>query len=350
MEDLLSNQQLAEELQHTNQKLTELTYQLEESKEVIEALRTGKVDAILVEGENGQQVFTLKSADQTYRIFIEKMTEGAVTINRNGIILYSNSSFANILNTSLEKIIGSSFINYVSLAHVSHYQNLLLSSWQQNIRGELTLLTVNNQEIPFGLSFTALQLDEGLSMSIILTNLSEQKDNQQRLKQQNEQLAESKQLVEKLNNELEDTVRISTKELVESREHFKFLSNYIPVMVWSAQPDGSVDYFNRQFYEYTGTSFERSREWGWQDVIHPDDLQGCVESWKESLATGLPFEYEFRIKDKHDEYQWFLSRSLPYLNADGSIQIWFGTCSNIEEQRKALLNKKMNLSVLPVMN
>ncbi|MDB5119429.1 MAG: hypothetical protein JWN56_647 [Sphingobacteriales bacterium] len=336
MEDTLSYQQLADELRLTKEQLKETAYQLEESKEVIEALRTGKVDAILVDGENGQQVFTLKSADQTYRIFIEKMTEGAVTINKKGIILYSNSSFASILNTPLEKIIGTPFTKYIALIHTNKYNNLLQSAWNQDIRGELSLQTCDQQEVPFGLSFTALQLDEGLCMSIILTDLSEQKQNQKILKDQNLQLVASKELVEKLNNELEDTVRIRTKELLESREHFKFLCNYIPVMVWTAQPNGYVDYYNKRFYEYTGLNSDTEHGWAWQDIVHPDDLENCIKTWEESLSTGKPYEFEFRLRNPNNEYHWYLTRSLPYLNNDGSIQIWFGTCMNIEDQRKAM--------------
>jgi len=71
----------------------ELRLQLEEANDTIQAIRTGQVDAFIVQGENGHQLYTLKTADQTYRVFIEKMNEGAVTINREGMILYSNSRF-----------------------------------------------------------------------------------------------------------------------------------------------------------------------------------------------------------------------------------------------------------------
>lgn len=339
MEDTLSYQQLADELRLVKEQLTETTYQLEESKEVIEALRTGKVDAILVDGEDGQQVFTLKSADQTYRIFIEKMTEGAVTINKKGIILYSNSSFAQKLNTTLEKIIGTPFIKYITTRFKYEYETLLQSAWDEDIRGELGLQTSDQTEIPFGVSLTGLQLDEGLCMSIILTDLSEQKRHQKTLKDQNIELSASKELVEKLNNDLEDTVKIRTKELLESREHFKFLCDYIPVIVWTAQPDGFVDYYNKRFYDYTGKNLNDTKGWGWQDIVHADDIENCLTTWKESLATGKSFEFEFRLKAKDSEYQWYLTRSVPYLKADGTIQLWFGTCMNIEDQRRVMETK-----------
>ena len=76
------------------EELEELSFQLKEANETIHAIRTGQIDALVVETEEGPQLYTLKSADHTYRVFIEKMKEGAVTLNSNGIILYSNSQFA----------------------------------------------------------------------------------------------------------------------------------------------------------------------------------------------------------------------------------------------------------------
>jgi len=78
--------------------LEELTLQLKEANETIHAIRTGQIDALVVETEGGPQLYTLKSADHTYRVFIEKMKEGAVTLNSNGIILYCNSQFADMIN------------------------------------------------------------------------------------------------------------------------------------------------------------------------------------------------------------------------------------------------------------
>src|SRR3954451_23691636 len=94
-----------EELLH---EMADLRLQLEEANETIEAIRTGQVDALVVQGKKGHQLYTLKTADQTYRLFIEKMIEGAVTLNQQGIILYSNSQFASMVALPLTKVIGLS--------------------------------------------------------------------------------------------------------------------------------------------------------------------------------------------------------------------------------------------------
>ena len=88
MEKRSTTYKTREELQ---EELEELQYRLDEANETIEAIRTGQIDALVVQGDNGHQLYTLKTADQTYRVFIEKMTEGAVTLNSEGLILYCNS-------------------------------------------------------------------------------------------------------------------------------------------------------------------------------------------------------------------------------------------------------------------
>src|SRR3990170_6885373 len=90
-------------------EIEELRLQLEEANETIDAIRTGQVDAFVFKGYNGHELYTLKSADQVYRIFIEKMTEGAVTLNADGIIVYSNSQFASMVGLPLSQVTGAAF-------------------------------------------------------------------------------------------------------------------------------------------------------------------------------------------------------------------------------------------------
>src|SRR6476620_4712597 len=93
-------------------EIEELRLQLQEANETIDAIRTGQIDALVVSTEEGPLLYTLKSADHTYRVFIEKMKEGAVTLNKDEIILYSNSQFASMVNLPLPKVIGLSFHDF----------------------------------------------------------------------------------------------------------------------------------------------------------------------------------------------------------------------------------------------
>ena len=117
--------------------------QLDEANETIDAIRTGQVDALVVHGEDGHQLYTLKSADQTYRVFIEKMAEGAVTIDRNGIVLYCNSQFGEILKRSISQIIGSAFESYVAEQDITRYKEIFIQGWDYDCKVEINLVAIS---------------------------------------------------------------------------------------------------------------------------------------------------------------------------------------------------------------
>ena len=126
-----------------------LQHQLNEATDTIEAIRTGQVDAIIVKGREGNELYTLKTADQTYRVFIEKMTEGAVTLNGSGIILYSNSRFANMVNRPLSKVLGVPFQEFIAPDNKEAFNALIKSAWKKDCKGEIFIVGKNNLLIPF---------------------------------------------------------------------------------------------------------------------------------------------------------------------------------------------------------
>ena len=116
------------------------------------------------------------------------------------------------------------------------------------------------------------------------------------------------------------------------------LADALPQIVWTAQPDGSVDYYTRRWYEYTGMTLEQTRGWGGQPVIHPDDLPACLERWTHSVRSGDPYEVEYRFRRAEDgAYRWHLGRALPVKGAQGNVARWFGTCTDIDDQKRAEL-------------
>jgi two-component system CheB/CheR fusion protein len=325
--------------EQAEQELQDLRQQLQEANDTIEAIRTGHVDAIVVKDEDRHLVYTLKSADQTYRVFIEKMMEGAVTLDDRGTILYSNSRFASMLGLPLAKIIGSYLETFVPDDHRKAFRKLFKNSWHSEMREEIFLQGVNGQLIPVLVSLNTLELDEGTALSLILTDLTFQKQAEKELKETNELLKESYAFTAQLNNQLELKVQARTKELLTSREYFKFLADTIPVIVWTANANGDYDYFNQQWYDYTGKNFEESRGAGWQSVIHPDDLPSTLIAWQNSIKTGAPFKSEDRKRAIDGSYRWHLGHALPFKDGDENIIAWFGVCTDIEDQKKAMEKK-----------
>jgi two-component system CheB/CheR fusion protein len=326
-------------------EIEELRQKLDEANETIEAIRSGQVDALLVKDLNGPRIYTLKSADQTYRVFIEKMTEGAVTLNRKGIILYSNSRFASMMDLPLSKIIGSYFKSFVSYEFKETFEKMIDNGWNGESKSEISLIASHSQQIPFLISTATLELDEGTALSLILTDLTVQKNTERELKEKNDLLKSAQAFTDQLNNELELKVNERTKELLTSREHFKFLASSIPAIVWTALPNGDYDYFNQQWYDYTGLTYEQSIGKGWQSVIHPDDINHTFAEWNKSLETGIPFKSEDRKRSAKGVYHWYVAHGLPVRDSDQKIIGWCGVCTDIEDQKSDMEKKDEFISM-----
>jgi two-component system phosphate regulon sensor histidine kinase PhoR len=329
------------EQQPTNQQLLneneELRWQLEEANDAINAIRTGQVDALIVNNDNGAQLYTLKSADQTYRVFIEKMNEGAVTLNHLGIILYSNTKFATLVGRPLEQVIGFSFADFLDEDDKPTFDHIIKSSWQNDCKAEVCLKQ-GGSEIPCLLSCNAMECDGGEALSLIITDLSIQKATQKQLEQQFDQLEAAQQLTQKLNDELEETVIERTKDLTISREYLNLLTNNIPQMSWTNLPSGEVTFYNQRWYEYTGMTMEEV-DGRFRVAVHADDRDQMVEQFNNALKTGGIFETECRYRRADGAYRWHLNRAVPLRNDTGEILFWVGTATDIEAQKQEIDKK-----------
>jgi PAS domain S-box-containing protein len=119
-------------------------------------------------------------------------------------------------------------------------------------------------------------------------------------------------------------------------EILRQLADGLPQIVWVAAPDGSHEYYNRRFYEFTGRGHEIRLDDSWTDLFHPDDALRADQAWVEALSSGNPYEIEFRLKRASDDtYRWFLGRALPYRDETGQIVNWFGTCTDIHAIKTA---------------
>jgi PAS domain S-box-containing protein len=122
----------------------------------------------------------------------------------------------------------------------------------------------------------------------------------------------------------------------EAQQRYLSLAEAIPQMVWTAQPNGAVDYYNQRWFDYTGTTLEQAQGWGWQPVLHPDDLQASVDGWNNAVDTGETYEAECRFKRASDGvYRWHLVRALPLRDRNGWVVKWFGTCTDIDDRKRA---------------
>ena len=119
-----------------------------------------------------------------------------------------------------------------------------------------------------------------------------------------------------------------------SEARYRFLIEAIPVQIWTAQSNGALDYVSQRVADYFGMSVEQVLGEGWQNVIHPDDLPSVVERWTHSLQTGAPYQVEFRLRSGEGAYRWYLGRALAQRDVAGNVVQWFGTNTDIDEQKR----------------
>jgi len=124
------------------------------------------------------------------------------------------------------------------------------------------------------------------------------------------------------------------EELRKTETQFHTLANSIPQLCWMANADGWIFWYNERWYEYTGTSPQQMEGWGWQSVHAPDALPTVMGQWRKSIATGSPFEMTFPLRGADGVFRSFLTLVMPVLDADGKIVRWFGTNTDITEQKR----------------
>ena len=135
-------------------------------------------------------------------------------------------------------------------------------------------------------------------------------------------------------NEMLAGIQSRDEELKRERERFRFMAESMPQKIFTATPTGDVDYFNRQWLEFTGLSFKRVEDWGWTQFVHPDDLAENLRFWRQSIDTGEPFNFEHRIRRADGKYLWHLSRAHAMRDANGDISMWIGSNTDIHEQKE----------------
>lgn len=129
--------------------------------------------------------------------------------------------------------------------------------------------------------------------------------------------------------------KAAERALKQSEAKFRTIANAMPQMVWSTLPNGYHDYYNDQWYKFTGVPHGSTNGDGWNAMFHPDDQERAWKLWNHCLVTGEPYEVEYRLRHHSGVYRWTLGRALPQRDESGQIVRWMGTCTDIHEQRVA---------------
>ena len=319
---------IAAELARANE---ELRGQLEEAQDLIHAIRTGAVDALAVQSAEGPRIFTLQGADQSYRTLIEQMSEGALLLAEDATVLYCNASLAELLHCPLAEVMGRNFDEFVPPGFGETWAALMNRGWAGKSRGELPLQTQTGALLPFSVSMNVLKFNETPALAVIVTDLSAQRE----ITAIRAQVAEQNALIDRKNEELkrEEAARQAGERA--AAEASRVLEG-IPQIAWTATPQGINSYLNRRWFDYIGRENAVGSDQGWVAHLHPDDRPAARQQWVECLASGEPYEVEYRFRNRAGDYRWMLGRAQPSRNAQGAVVQWIGTCTDIHEQKLAL--------------
>jgi PAS domain S-box-containing protein len=173
-----------------------------------------------------------------------------------------------------------------------------------NKRIEISALRKNGDEFPVELAITPFRVGDATLFSAFVRDITDRKR--------------------------------ADEELRRSEHSFRELADVMPQIVWTANADGSPDYFNRRWYEFTGTPPGPAARHFWEQVIHPDDFENSMSRWTAAISNGDSFQIEYRFKDRlTGAYRWHLGRALPVRDSSGRIIRWLGTCTDIDDQKRA---------------
>ncbi|MEH2371141.1 hybrid sensor histidine kinase/response regulator [Nostoc sp.] len=205
---------------------------------------------------------------------------------------------------------------------------------------------------------TALELVPLVSQALALPSPTQLEQANQELQTQIAERLSVEEELRKYQNHLEEMVAVRTNEITQtneqlqqeilerqrileilrqSEERYRYLAEAIPQLVWTTKPNGECDFFNQNWCEYTGLTLEQSLGSGWLAALHPDDVQRADKVWSDAVKNSTIYNNEYRFKRAADgSYRWQLARGLPLKDEQGFVVKWFGTCTDIHEQKQIL--------------
>lgn len=260
---------------------------------------------------------------------LNAVDDGVFFLDANAHAIFVNEAAARILGFTNREMLGQPMHD---LTH-HHYADgsvfpaeecPILSSVNDGIQQRVGGDTFWRKDgTPIAVDYTSIPLKEGRAIAGVVVTFRDISE-QQRVEEQSLRLRREREALQ--------AAEQAREALRESEARFRFMAEALPVQVWTALPDGQLDFVTNQVADYFGVPMERVVSDGWRDVVHPDDLPGVAERWMHSLATGEPYKVEFRLRGADGTYRRHLARALAQRDEGGAIVRWFGTNTDIEDE------------------
>jgi PAS domain S-box-containing protein len=267
----------------------------------------------------------LRESERRLAGVVDSAMDAIITVDADQRVLLFNRaaeemfrcSAADAAGQPIERLLPSRF-RAAHAGHVEEFGRTGVTSRAMAGSRAVSGLRADGEEFPLEASISQIVAGGQKLFTVIMRDITERV----RAEEEREQLLQREQ-----------SARASAEA---SEQHYRALADAMPQIVWTARADGYNDYYNRRWYEYTGLAPEQSGGWSWQHVIHPDDVEASVRAWAKAVAAGEDYQVEYRFRRAADgEYRWHLGRAEPLRDASGRVLKWFGTATDIHEQKVA---------------
>jgi two-component system CheB/CheR fusion protein len=313
-----------EEMQASNEELLSANEELQSSNEELQSLNE---ELHTLNTEHQAKIHELLELNDDLNNYFRSTDIGKIMLDRNLRIRKFNPAAVKLVNL-IDSDIGR------PIGHIS--TNLRYDSLVQDVQAVISTRTTLEQEVELNNSksylmriFPYVRQDKQVDGAVVtFVDITEKKQAEERLQRHYNELMATKDQLKKLNEELELKVIERTLEL-------SFLAESMPLMVWTAKPDGEVEFFNRHFEHFTGMPLNEAKGKGWKKVLHEESLQELAMVGKEAIELRKDFSLEIMIRRHDGEYRWHLLRARARKDAHNNLQMWVGTNTDIHEQKMA---------------
>jgi PAS domain S-box-containing protein len=291
--------------------VTQLRAELREARETIEAIRGGGVDSLLVGPPGQEQIYSRSNADRTYRLVVEAMSEGAVTISPQGVILDANPRLGLMTGRSAPGLVGTAVLDLIPGPHQAEFTRLLDVSAGDNARGETQLAKLDGTSVPVLLAVSGFDLDGMLLRHLVLTDLSAQRA-------------------------AEAQTAVAHQALSVSEERLRALVDNAPIGIEELALSGEMLRVNPRFCDITGYTAGELRSLRIEDITHPGDLEADLDNMRR-LSSGEIDSYSMEKRDvrKDGGVVWVEANRAVVRDLEGNPVLFVGAVRDITAQRQA---------------
>ncbi|MHB0936815.1 MAG: PAS domain-containing sensor histidine kinase [Armatimonadota bacterium] len=333
-------------------QVQELLNRLAEAEETLRAIRHGEVDGLVVQTPHGERVFTLKGAEQPYRVMVEAMEEGAATLSANGLILYCNPRFAFMLRAPHEHVQGDAITDFLAPGSHAEFGRLLAGSRWESMRGEVELLAADGTRVPVSLACSALPTSEIESICLVATELTTRKAAEAEIRQLNQELearveartAELARANAALRTEIAERKQAEQERerlLEENQLQRQFLEQLMlaaPIGIAVARsPEHRLDYINPAYQAIPGGDSRPMIGRPLAEVFPILIDMGVIASLDHILATGETVSFrsvEANVGPGRERTYWDVDE-VPILDADGQVESILLLTREVTERKRA---------------